>query len=266
MNRNLSKQLKQARHSRFCSRFRHVLHSRLSSEANFSCTCVVLASPTFLCRAPFSSTLKFSSTCYRLHRSSRAPALSSPSKFSSTCVVVSIKVLKHVCCRLHQSSRARVLSSPSKFSSTCVVVSTKVLEHVCYRLYQSSRARVLSPSKFSSTCVIISIEVLEHVCYRLHQSSRARVLSPSKFSKFSSSCVIISIKVLEHVCYRLHRSSRAPRPQQGDLRLSGPPSGQGADDGARTPDRRFPADLRADSLATVNHELKNLRRPSIVLS
>ncbi|GFN75546.1 hypothetical protein PoB_000205200 [Plakobranchus ocellatus] len=40
-------------------------------------------------------------------------------------------------------------------------------------------------------------------------------------------------------------------PQQGDLRLSGPPSGQGAGGGARTRDRRFPAELRADSLATV---------------
>ncbi|GFO11695.1 hypothetical protein PoB_003820000 [Plakobranchus ocellatus] len=40
-------------------------------------------------------------------------------------------------------------------------------------------------------------------------------------------------------------------PQQGDLRLSGPPSGQGAGSGARTRDRRIPADLRADSQATV---------------
>ncbi|GFN79519.1 cytochrome p450 cyp12a2 [Plakobranchus ocellatus] len=40
-------------------------------------------------------------------------------------------------------------------------------------------------------------------------------------------------------------------PQQGDLRLSGPPSGQGAGGGARTRDRMVPADLRADSLATV---------------
>ncbi|GFN81138.1 hypothetical protein PoB_000764400 [Plakobranchus ocellatus] len=39
--------------------------------------------------------------------------------------------------------------------------------------------------------------------------------------------------------------------QQGDLRLSGPPSGQGTGDGARTRDRMVPADLRADSLATV---------------
>ncbi|GFN76272.1 hypothetical protein PoB_000277800 [Plakobranchus ocellatus] len=40
-------------------------------------------------------------------------------------------------------------------------------------------------------------------------------------------------------------------PQQGDLRLSGPPSGQGAGSGARTRDRRVPADLKADSQATV---------------
>ncbi|GFN83718.1 hypothetical protein PoB_001022400 [Plakobranchus ocellatus] len=40
-------------------------------------------------------------------------------------------------------------------------------------------------------------------------------------------------------------------PQQGDLRLSGPPSGQDADCGARNHNRRVPADLRADLLATV---------------
>ncbi|GFO33920.1 hypothetical protein PoB_006042500 [Plakobranchus ocellatus] len=40
-------------------------------------------------------------------------------------------------------------------------------------------------------------------------------------------------------------------PQQGDLRLLGPPSGRGADCGARTRDVRVPADLRADSQATV---------------
>ncbi|GFO36051.1 ankyrin repeat [Plakobranchus ocellatus] len=40
-------------------------------------------------------------------------------------------------------------------------------------------------------------------------------------------------------------------PQQGDLRLSGPPPGQGAGSGARTRDRRVPADFRADSQATV---------------
>ncbi|GFO33427.1 hypothetical protein PoB_005993200 [Plakobranchus ocellatus] len=40
-------------------------------------------------------------------------------------------------------------------------------------------------------------------------------------------------------------------PQQGDLRLSGPPSGQGTGGGARTRDRRVPAYLRAGLLATV---------------
>ncbi|GFN91033.1 hypothetical protein PoB_001753900 [Plakobranchus ocellatus] len=40
-------------------------------------------------------------------------------------------------------------------------------------------------------------------------------------------------------------------PQQGDLRLSGPPSGQGAGGGAQTRDRKVPANLRADSLSTM---------------
>ncbi|GFO39400.1 hypothetical protein PoB_006590500 [Plakobranchus ocellatus] len=40
-------------------------------------------------------------------------------------------------------------------------------------------------------------------------------------------------------------------PQQGDLRLLGPPPGRDADGGARTRDRWLPADFRADSQATV---------------
>ncbi|GFO31640.1 hypothetical protein PoB_005814500 [Plakobranchus ocellatus] len=40
-------------------------------------------------------------------------------------------------------------------------------------------------------------------------------------------------------------------PQQGDLRILGPQSDQGAGSGASTRDRRVPEDLRADSLATV---------------
>ncbi|GFO21184.1 hypothetical protein PoB_004768900 [Plakobranchus ocellatus] len=40
-------------------------------------------------------------------------------------------------------------------------------------------------------------------------------------------------------------------PQQGDPRLSGPLSGQNAGGGTRTCDRKFHADLRADSQATV---------------
>ncbi|GFO04891.1 hypothetical protein PoB_003139600 [Plakobranchus ocellatus] len=50
---------------------------------------------------------------------------------------------------------------------------------------------------------------------------------------------------------KLERMTKMSLPQQGDLRLSGPPSGQGAGSGARTRDRRVPADLRADSQATV---------------
>ncbi|GFN81743.1 hypothetical protein PoB_000824900 [Plakobranchus ocellatus] len=36
-------------------------------------------------------------------------------------------------------------------------------------------------------------------------------------------------------------------PQQGDVMLSGPPSGQGTAGRAQTRDRRIPADVRADS-------------------
>ncbi|GFO29720.1 hypothetical protein PoB_005622500 [Plakobranchus ocellatus] len=39
-------------------------------------------------------------------------------------------------------------------------------------------------------------------------------------------------------------------PQQGDLRLSGLPSDQGACGGARTCDKRVPADFSTDLLAT----------------
>ncbi|GFO27577.1 hypothetical protein PoB_005408200 [Plakobranchus ocellatus] len=45
----------------------------------------------------------------------------------------------------------------------------------------------------------------------------------------------------------LYRAS----PQQGDLRISGPPSGRDASGGARIRERMVLADLRADSLATV---------------
>ncbi|GFN84072.1 hypothetical protein PoB_001057800 [Plakobranchus ocellatus] len=40
-------------------------------------------------------------------------------------------------------------------------------------------------------------------------------------------------------------------PQHSDLRLSGPPSGQGASYGSRARNRRVPAVLRACSLSTV---------------
>ncbi|GFO21098.1 hypothetical protein PoB_004760300 [Plakobranchus ocellatus] len=57
----------------------------------------------------------------------------------------------------------------------------------------------------------------------------------------------------------VHREQLAPGiwqgktsvPQQADLRLSGPPSGQGAGNGVRTRNKRIPTEIRADSLATV---------------
>ncbi|GFO11036.1 hypothetical protein PoB_003754100 [Plakobranchus ocellatus] len=47
------------------------------------------------------------------------------------------------------------------------------------------------------------------------------------------------------------RAQGKPSTQQGDLGLSGPTSSHGAGGGARTRDRRVPADLSADSLATM---------------
>ncbi|GFN74632.1 hypothetical protein PoB_000113800 [Plakobranchus ocellatus] len=51
--------------------------------------------------------------------------------------------------------------------------------------------------------------------------------------------------------HNLRKGGRIIYEIQCDLRLSGPPSGQGAGGGARTRNRKVPADLRADSLATV---------------
>ncbi|GFN80907.1 hypothetical protein PoB_000741300 [Plakobranchus ocellatus] len=56
---------------------------------------------------------------------------------------------------------------------------------------------------------------------------------------------------LQRIRFHTVLSMKFISPQQGDLRLSGPPSGQGAGSGARTRDRRVPADLRANSQATV---------------
>ncbi|GFN92906.1 TBC1 domain family member 2b [Plakobranchus ocellatus] len=68
-------------------------------------------------------------------------------------------------------------------------------------------------------------------------------LVPATEGRLASHCATDAPVVLSH--------KSVNRPQQGDLRLSGPPSGQDAGGGARTRDRRVPADLRADSLATV---------------
>ncbi|GFN86219.1 hypothetical protein PoB_001272500 [Plakobranchus ocellatus] len=73
----------------------------------------------------------------------------------------------------------------------------------------------------------------------------------------------VSLELSGHVCSvpEVEPANRMPgqiglvfvciaSPQQGDLRLLGPPPGQGADGGARTCVRRVPADLRADSPTT----------------
>ncbi|GFO06481.1 hypothetical protein PoB_003298600 [Plakobranchus ocellatus] len=67
--------------------------------------------------------------------------------------------------------------------------------------------------------------------------------------KQAFSCVI-GLRKRGVAVYHGRRVGRGS-PLQGDLRLSGPPSGQGASGGTRTCDRKVPADLRADSLATV---------------
>ncbi|GFO19931.1 hypothetical protein PoB_004643600 [Plakobranchus ocellatus] len=68
---------------------------------------------------------------------------------------------------------------------------------------------------------------------------------------FRNSYVIDFDKSLGMFTIIIETSTQKASPQQGDLRLSGPPSGQGTGGGARTRDRRGPADLRTDSLATV---------------
>ncbi|GFN85922.1 hypothetical protein PoB_001242800 [Plakobranchus ocellatus] len=57
--------------------------------------------------------------------------------------------------------------------------------------------------------------------------------------------------VSQHECVAWFGFLYIASAQQGDLRLSGPPSGQGAGGGTRTCNRRVTADLSADSLATV---------------
>ncbi|GFO26288.1 hypothetical protein PoB_005279300 [Plakobranchus ocellatus] len=89
-------------------------------------------------------------------------------------------------------------------------------------------------------------------------SSQADVLPLTSVSDISfgpslvhalSRSFAVSPKCMTHEITQALQPSPAS-PQQGDLRLSGPPSGHGASGGAKTRDRRIPADLRADTLAT----------------
>ncbi|GFO26928.1 hypothetical protein PoB_005343300 [Plakobranchus ocellatus] len=54
-----------------------------------------------------------------------------------------------------------------------------------------------------------------------------------------------------HVWFKEKRQRYSASPQHGDLRLSGPPSGQGAGGGARARDRGVTADLRTATPSTV---------------
>ncbi|GFO41086.1 hypothetical protein PoB_006759100 [Plakobranchus ocellatus] len=82
------------------------------------------------------------------------------------------------------------------------------------------------------------------MAFRCRHSSRRR----------SSSSVIASnwaVRLNTETIDRERVNILGSSPKQGELRLSGPPSNQGANGGARTRVRGVPADLRADSLATV---------------
>ncbi|GFN91981.1 hypothetical protein PoB_001848700 [Plakobranchus ocellatus] len=78
------------------------------------------------------------------------------------------------------------------------------------------------------------------------------VLSDNAMFKRQQLRVLMSFSKHGAISLKLSQDGIAgASPHQGDLRLSGPPSGPGADEEARTLDRRVPADIRADSLATV---------------
>ncbi|GFO48874.1 hypothetical protein PoB_007537900 [Plakobranchus ocellatus] len=56
------------------------------------------------------------------------------------------------------------------------------------------------------------------------------------------------------LCHQRSKKKRTERwacPQHSDLKLSGPPSSQGANGGARTCNRSFLGDLMADSVVTM---------------
>ncbi|GFO45975.1 hypothetical protein PoB_007248000 [Plakobranchus ocellatus] len=59
------------------------------------------------------------------------------------------------------------------------------------------------------------------------------------------------ILILKSLQGRVLNTAKKPSLQKGDRRLSSLTSGQGAGVGTRTSDKRVPADLKADSLATV---------------
>ncbi|GFN74479.1 hypothetical protein PoB_000098500, partial [Plakobranchus ocellatus] len=76
------------------------------------------------------------------------------------------------------------------------------------------------------------------------------VLSHMRGIEVNSHALLLYLYSRDPLLTQTPRHCADLRPQRGDLRLSGPPSGQGAGGEARTRDRRVPADLMADSLPT----------------
>ncbi|GFO15801.1 hypothetical protein PoB_004230600 [Plakobranchus ocellatus] len=74
-----------------------------------------------------------------------------------------------------------------------------------------------------------------------NQGKRLKELKMSNKMKFKKNGLRRTLSEFLHII----------SPRQDDLRLSGLSSGEGVNGRARARDRRVPADLRADSLATV---------------
>ncbi|GFO21657.1 hypothetical protein PoB_004816200 [Plakobranchus ocellatus] len=86
---------------------------------------------------------------------------------------------------------------------------------------------------------LVSFGVLSFLAVRMDSQTILNLVG------FASLSVCVSLAWLE-LALKLHSF-----PQQVNLRLSGSPSDQDAGGGTQTRDRKVPADLRADSLATV---------------
>ncbi|GFO37148.1 hypothetical protein PoB_006365300 [Plakobranchus ocellatus] len=89
---------------------------------------------------------------------------------------------------------------------------------------------------------------------KIRDCSFVYVGGPTALMSSGARCILANVRV-----WFLYITS----PQQGDIRLSGPPSGQGAGGGAQTRDRRVPTGLRVDSLATMPSTPPNVREENI---
>ncbi|GFO08169.1 hypothetical protein PoB_003467400 [Plakobranchus ocellatus] len=128
------------------------------------------------------------------------------------------------------------------------------LQHQCS--VQSGLCHYSTCIQYTQVCVSAAsvIDILRFVSLQHHCSVQSGLCHSSTCSAQSG---------LYHCSTGVHYSPvyfgavlvfSAVSPQQDDLWLSGPPPGQRAEragGGDRTPDRRKPADLRADSIATM---------------